>query len=110
LFRSIDMCPHALVRPAVAPSDSPHVSLNPGSPSLTPHRFHAGGGSDFCQIMSEAEIVERQEEMVASVVSVLSVTESAAAILLRHFKWNVTRLHDHWCVCERAKLWREHQR
>jgi ariadne-1 len=54
------------------------------------------------QVLSEAEIVKRQEEMVGSVVSVLSVTDSAAAILLRHFKWNITRLHDHWFQDEDA--------
>ena len=70
--------------------------------SLPPSPFPSPAHIGYTQVLSEADIVKRQDQMVTSVVSVLSVTESAAAILLRHFKWDVTRLHDHWFQDEDA--------
>mmetsp|Transcript_658 Transcript_658/g.1197 ORF Transcript_658/g.1197 Transcript_658/m.1197 type:complete len:621 (-) Transcript_658:332-2194(-) len=51
-------------------------------------------------VLSEAEILQRQEEAIDSVVAVLSVSKACAAILLRHFKWNLTTLHEHWFADE----------
>ncbi|GAQ91019.1 hypothetical protein KFL_007140020 [Klebsormidium nitens] len=47
-------------------------------------------------ILSDEDIEARQAEAVKSVASVLSVTEEEATILLRHFKWSVSRVNDEW--------------
>lgn len=38
-------------------------------------------------ILSERDIRQRQQEAVESVAAVLSVSDTEAGILLRHFKW-----------------------
>ena len=35
-------------------------------------------------------------QAVTALTSVLGVTSSEAALLLRYYKWSVTRVHDEW--------------
>ncbi|GJP42569.1 hypothetical protein CLOM_g2120 [Closterium sp. NIES-68] len=54
-----------------------------------------GRESQF-KVLSEADIVSKQARLVRETVSFLNVSESAAALLLRSFKWSVNRVTDAW--------------
>ncbi|XP_057837830.1 probable E3 ubiquitin-protein ligase ARI8 isoform X2 [Cryptomeria japonica] len=60
----------------------------------------------YYTILSEQDIRERQEEAIENVSSVLSISKVEAGILLRHFKWSVSKVNDEWFVDE-AKVRRE---
>ncbi|XP_057534801.1 probable E3 ubiquitin-protein ligase ARI8 isoform X3 [Amaranthus tricolor] len=47
-------------------------------------------------VLKEADIRHRQEENISHVSAVLSISRDAASILLCHYKWNVSQLHDEW--------------
>ncbi|CAO2838129.1 unnamed protein product [Amaranthus hypochondriacus] len=47
-------------------------------------------------VLKEADIRHRQEENISHVSAVLSISRDAASILLCHYKWNVSQLHDDW--------------
>ncbi|XP_042456536.1 probable E3 ubiquitin-protein ligase ARI8 isoform X2 [Zingiber officinale] len=51
-------------------------------------------------ILSEADIRLRQEEDISRVSTVLSISRSAACILLRHYQWSVSRVNDEWFADE----------
>ncbi|KAJ7286671.1 hypothetical protein O6H91_Y322700 [Diphasiastrum complanatum] len=51
-------------------------------------------------ILSENDIRQRQEKAIASVVTVLSTSKTDASILLRHFKWSVSKVNDEWFADE----------
>ncbi|KAJ7547347.1 hypothetical protein O6H91_08G081500 [Diphasiastrum complanatum] len=51
-------------------------------------------------ILSENDIRQRQEKAIASVVTVLSASKTEASILLRHFKWSVSKVNDEWFADE----------
>ncbi|XP_077212008.1 putative E3 ubiquitin-protein ligase ARI8 isoform X2 [Tasmannia lanceolata] len=51
-------------------------------------------------ILSEADIRQRQEEDITMVSTVLSISRVSASILLRHYHWNVSTVHDEWFVNE----------
>ncbi|XP_002983678.2 probable E3 ubiquitin-protein ligase ARI8 isoform X1 [Selaginella moellendorffii] len=53
-------------------------------------------------ILSEAEIRQRQEQSITSVATVLSVPRIDAVILLRHFKWSVSRVNEEWFADEQG--------
>lgn len=54
----------------------------------------------YYTILSEEDIRERQEEAIENVSSVLSISKVEAGILLRHFKWSVSKVNDEWFVDE----------
>ncbi|GBG72276.1 hypothetical protein CBR_g11204 [Chara braunii] len=51
-------------------------------------------------ILSEKDIKDRQAEAIDNVWTVLSVSKTDAGILLRHFKWSVSRVNDAWFADE----------
>ncbi|KAG6477854.1 hypothetical protein ZIOFF_061286 [Zingiber officinale] len=51
-------------------------------------------------ILSEADIRLRQEEDISRVSTVLSISRSAACILLRHYQWSVSRVNEEWFADE----------
>lgn len=51
-------------------------------------------------ILSEEDILQRQNEAIASVSTVLSISKVEAGILLRHFKWSVSKVNDEWFANE----------
>lgn len=51
-------------------------------------------------ILSEEDILQRQKEAIASVSTVLSISTVEAGILLRHFKWSVSKVNDEWFANE----------
>ncbi|GAB4842960.1 Probable E3 ubiquitin-protein ligase ari7 [Ancistrocladus abbreviatus] len=51
-------------------------------------------------VLEEADIRQRQEEEITHLSIVLSISKVDASILLRHYKWNVSHLHDEWFVDE----------
>eukprot|EP00850_Spirogloea_muscicola_P007257 SM000036S13301 [mRNA] locus=s36:396602:401301:- [translate_table: standard] len=53
-------------------------------------------------ILSEKDVLHREAEAVDSVSTVLSVSRTEAGILLRHFKWSVSRVNDEWFADEEA--------
>ncbi|KAK6930592.1 Zinc finger, C3HC4 RING-type [Dillenia turbinata] len=51
-------------------------------------------------ILKEEDIREHQEEDIASVSAVLSISRVAACILLRHYNWSVSKVNDEWFADE----------
>nr|CAD1833838.1 unnamed protein product [Ananas comosus var. bracteatus] len=51
-------------------------------------------------ILSEADTRQRQEEDISRVSTVLSISRSVACVLLRHYNWSVTKVHDEWFADE----------
>lgn len=51
-------------------------------------------------ILSEEDILQRQEEAITAVSTVLSISRVDAGILLRHFKWSVSKVNDEWFADE----------
>ncbi|XP_064955898.1 probable E3 ubiquitin-protein ligase ARI8 isoform X1 [Musa acuminata AAA Group] len=51
-------------------------------------------------ILSETDIRQHQWEDISSVSTVLSIPRYAASILLRHYNWSISRVHDEWFVDE----------
>lgn len=51
-------------------------------------------------ILKELDIRERQEEDVTRVSTVLSIPRVSAIILLRHYNWSVSKVHDEWFADE----------
>ncbi|KAG1331301.1 RBR-type E3 ubiquitin transferase [Cocos nucifera] len=51
-------------------------------------------------ILSEVDIRQHQEEDINRVSIVLSISRSAACILLRHYNWSVSKVHDEWFADE----------
>ncbi|KAL5707850.1 RBR-type E3 ubiquitin transferase [Ranunculus cassubicifolius] len=47
-------------------------------------------------VLSEEDILNRQEEDIKSLCTVLSVPNVWASILLRHYNWSVTAVHESW--------------
>ncbi|KAG5530866.1 hypothetical protein RHGRI_025727 [Rhododendron griersonianum] len=50
--------------------------------------------------LKEADIREHQENEITTVSTVLSVSRSDASILLRHYRWSVSNVHDVWFADE----------
>ncbi|XAR65830.1 Ubiquitin--protein ligase [Bertholletia excelsa] len=51
-------------------------------------------------ILSEADIHQRQVEDMMKISTVLSIPTVAAGILLRHYNWSVSKVHDEWFAHE----------
>uniref|UniRef100_A0A2P2LQL4 RBR-type E3 ubiquitin transferase n=1 Tax=Rhizophora mucronata TaxID=61149 RepID=A0A2P2LQL4_RHIMU len=51
-------------------------------------------------ILGEADIRQRQEEDIMRISTVLSISKVAASILLRHYNWSVSKVHDEWFADE----------
>lgn len=51
-------------------------------------------------ILSEEDIRQCQEEAVTSISTVLAISSVNAGILLRHFKWSVSKVNDEWFADE----------
>ncbi|XP_020082413.1 probable E3 ubiquitin-protein ligase ARI7 isoform X2 [Ananas comosus] len=51
-------------------------------------------------ILSEADTRQRQEEDISRVSTVLSISRSTACVLLRHYNWSVSKVHDEWFADE----------
>ena len=47
-------------------------------------------------VMGPQEITAKQQEIIRSIQSVLSVSSDTATLLLRHFKWSENRIHEEW--------------
>ncbi|KAK4768624.1 hypothetical protein SAY87_003765 [Trapa incisa] len=47
-------------------------------------------------ILTEADIQQRQEDDITRVSTVLSISRDDAIILLRHYNWSVSKVHDAW--------------
>ncbi|XP_075660414.1 putative E3 ubiquitin-protein ligase ARI7 [Castanea sativa] len=51
-------------------------------------------------ILREFDIRQRQEDDITRVSTVLSISRVASSILLRHFNWSVSKVHDAWFADE----------
>ncbi|CAN0859886.1 Probable E3 ubiquitin-protein ligase ARI7 [Linum grandiflorum] len=51
-------------------------------------------------ILSEVDIRRRQDDDVARIATVLSISKVAASILLRYYNWSVSKVHDAWFADE----------
>ncbi|XP_061374631.1 probable E3 ubiquitin-protein ligase ARI7 isoform X1 [Gastrolobium bilobum] len=51
-------------------------------------------------ILKESDIRLRQEEDITRVATVLSISRVSASILLRHYNWSVSKVHDAWFADE----------
>ncbi|CAJ2679045.1 unnamed protein product [Trifolium pratense] len=51
-------------------------------------------------ILKESDIRMRQEDDINTVAAVLSVSKVIASILLRHYNWSVSKVHDAWFADE----------
>ncbi|XP_059443482.1 probable E3 ubiquitin-protein ligase ARI7 isoform X2 [Corylus avellana] len=51
-------------------------------------------------ILMESDIRQHQEDAITRVSTVLSISRAASSILLRHFNWSVSKLHDAWFADE----------
>lgn len=51
-------------------------------------------------VLEVSDIQQRQEESVSHVSTVLSISKAAASLLLCHYKWNVSQVHDEWFADE----------
>ncbi|KAF8402285.1 hypothetical protein HHK36_013237 [Tetracentron sinense] len=51
-------------------------------------------------ILNEADIRLRQEDDITRISTVLSILRVPASILLRHYKWSVSKVHDEWFADE----------
>ncbi|XP_023004376.1 probable E3 ubiquitin-protein ligase ARI8 isoform X1 [Cucurbita maxima] len=51
-------------------------------------------------ILNEFDIRQRQEDDITRISSVLSISRVASIVLLRHFNWSVTKVHDEWFADE----------
>ncbi|XP_021721720.1 probable E3 ubiquitin-protein ligase ARI7 [Chenopodium quinoa] len=58
------------------------------------------GSEKTYTVLREDDIRQRQEESISHVSAVLSISRVAASILLCHYKWNVSQLHDQWFADE----------
>ncbi|OAY37654.1 probable E3 ubiquitin-protein ligase ARI7 isoform X2 [Manihot esculenta] len=53
-------------------------------------------------VLREGDIQQRLEDDIASVSTVLSISRFDAIILLRHYNWSVSKVHDEWFADEEA--------
>ncbi|KAK9673513.1 hypothetical protein RND81_12G172000 [Saponaria officinalis] len=51
-------------------------------------------------ILSEADIRQCQEDDIMKISTVLSISHVEASILLRHYSWSVSKVHDEWFADE----------
>ncbi|GAB2287126.1 Probable E3 ubiquitin-protein ligase ari8 [Dionaea muscipula] len=51
-------------------------------------------------ILGEADIHQRQEDDIMRISTVLSISRVEAGILLRHYSWSVSKVHDEWFTDE----------
>ncbi|MCL7036454.1 hypothetical protein MKW94_010207, partial [Papaver nudicaule] len=51
-------------------------------------------------ILNEDDIRQRQEEDITRISTVLSIPRVSASILLRHYNWDVSKVHDAWFADE----------
>ncbi|XP_057957773.1 probable E3 ubiquitin-protein ligase ARI8 [Malania oleifera] len=51
-------------------------------------------------ILKELDIHKRQEDDITRVSTVLSISRDSAGILLRHYNWSVSKVHDEWFADE----------
>ncbi|XP_071713866.1 probable E3 ubiquitin-protein ligase ARI8 [Rutidosis leptorrhynchoides] len=51
-------------------------------------------------ILSEDDIRIHQENDILKISSILSISKNAAAILLRHYNWSVSKVNDEWFADE----------
>ncbi|KAE8776461.1 putative E3 ubiquitin-protein ligase ARI7 [Hordeum vulgare] len=51
-------------------------------------------------VLSENDIRGRQEEAIRRVSSIFSIPRESASILLRQYKWNISKLSDEWFADE----------
>ncbi|XP_010528636.1 PREDICTED: probable E3 ubiquitin-protein ligase ARI8 [Tarenaya hassleriana] len=51
-------------------------------------------------ILSEADIRQRQEDDISKIATVLSISRISSVILLRHYNWCVSKVHDEWFADE----------
>ncbi|KAI3927436.1 hypothetical protein MKW92_044426 [Papaver armeniacum] len=51
-------------------------------------------------VLNEDDIRQRQEEVITRISTVLSIPRVSASILLRHYNWDVSKVHDAWFADE----------
>ncbi|KAJ9176073.1 hypothetical protein P3X46_011423 [Hevea brasiliensis] len=51
-------------------------------------------------ILSEADICQRQDDDIMRISTVLSISKVSASILLRYYKWSVSKVNDEWFADE----------
>ncbi|CAK9182345.1 unnamed protein product [Ilex paraguariensis] len=52
------------------------------------------------KVLNEDDIRQRQDDDIVSISLVLSVTRTASSILLRHYNWSVSAVHEAWFADE----------
>ncbi|GAB2265685.1 Probable E3 ubiquitin-protein ligase ari8 [Dionaea muscipula] len=75
-----------------------------GAMASEEEKVHEGDDDDCMEnhytLLREADIRKLQEEDINLVSSILSISTVEAGRLLRHYKWNVTLVHDEWFADE----------
>ncbi|KAL4325760.1 hypothetical protein GQ457_11G005850 [Hibiscus cannabinus] len=51
-------------------------------------------------VLSEVDIRQHQEDDITRISTVLSISKVEASILLRHYNWNISKVHDEWFADE----------
>ncbi|XP_057250803.1 probable E3 ubiquitin-protein ligase ARI8 [Beta vulgaris subsp. vulgaris] len=53
-------------------------------------------------VLNVAEIRRRQDDDISHICTVLSLSKPHAMVLLSHYNWKISKLHDEWFVDEQA--------
>ncbi|PIN21624.1 putative E3 ubiquitin ligase [Handroanthus impetiginosus] len=64
------------------------------------HHNHHHNRSQNYTILNENDIRQCQDEDITKISVVLSISRDAAAILLRHYNWSVSKVNDEWFADE----------
>ncbi|KAM2624222.1 hypothetical protein TB1_031215 [Malus domestica] len=77
-------------------SDDDDADVDFGDDNEGIQRIEASRAENNYIILKESDIKQRQEDDIASVSAVLSVSRVSSSILLRYFNWSVTKVHEAW--------------
>jgi ariadne-1 len=70
---------------------------DPMNSDFDPRQSHHQGLKDQnYTVLKESDIRERQQNVITEVASVLSISKATATIILRHFNWSVSKVHEAW--------------
>ncbi|CAN6580432.1 hypothetical protein TB2_031387 [Malus domestica] len=77
-------------------SDDDDADVDFGDDNEGIQRIEASRAENNYIILKESDIKQRQEDDIASVSAVLSISRVSSSILLRYFNWSVTKVYEAW--------------
>ncbi|GMN27634.1 hypothetical protein TIFTF001_041059 [Ficus carica] len=63
-------------------------------------RIHSRRPENNYIVLKDSDIQQRQDDDITRVSTVLSISQDASGILLRHFNWSVSKVHEAWFADE----------